>query len=540
MAQLTVSVSGSHSESQLLTLPVDVFAPDGVILASGTASPDQPAHFELKSRPRCKLDRVYVLGRLPNGTTVQETAEFHDGQAMVTLHPSEESPHEWLEWVTPFHSLNHLRPSNQLATTSRRIGKVWMTLWSLRDGRWESEGVQADDRLRDNGMRQFVIDVPPSPHLLQIGGEEVAWRLISLPPGGPVRVALTRTAAEQGDALEITVGRTQPDNGLIMSYLARGAFADANRLAEAWHVADQMLYKKKSDPISAAAGAYLLLKNRRLQDRRSWVDNLVDWFPYMADGAIVSAALALQREDANESEIRSKINMALSRGLPVFAMGASLLVETMAAVHRGKDETKRFHAAYLAAQAYARARCINGAYFAFNGKSPAEPSWAPIYGLEGEATNTPLSADPTKIVVYARPLDGIQAGKFGSTRVVLPRAPVSPELVIKLLAEVNQVDKEFATAPAQNPRRPWAEPPLFRSTVIRGIPMLETNFLQEFSVSSVRGTPQEASEGCYGPRLEPQVKLVEERGTKSVRRQTAKFWRDERLKHAMTIFEGNE
>ena len=44
MTQLTVSVSGSWSESRLLTLPVDVYASDGSILASGTASPSQPGH----------------------------------------------------------------------------------------------------------------------------------------------------------------------------------------------------------------------------------------------------------------------------------------------------------------------------------------------------------------------------------------------------------------------------------------------------------------------------------------------------------------
>lgn len=541
MTQLTVHVSGQGAESRLLTLPVDVYAPNGTILAQGTASPRRSATFDLPALEGRVLDRVHVLATLPNGASLQETVELRDGQAEVTLHQGEQSPHEWLQWVTPFRSLSHLRSGGEVSTVvRRRIGQVWMTLWTLEDGRWKAQGVQAFDRQRDAGMQQLVIDVPQFPNLLQIGGEEVAWRLVSLPAGGRVRVALTRSATEKGDSLEITIGRSHPDDELIMSYLARGAVAEADRLAEAWDVADLMLQEKKQDPVSAAAGAYLLLKNRRLQQRRDWVDNLVEWFPYMADGAIVSAALALQREDAKESEIRAKLDVALGRGLPIFAMGASVLVETMAAVHRGKRETKRFHAAYLAAQAYARALCSKGAYFAFYGKSPAEPSWTPIYGLEGHAVASPASAESTEAVVYARPWDGIHVGKFGATRVALPRAPVSAEVVKELLIEARRLDEESVAEFGPIREHAGASERLFHRTVDLGIPMVETSFLQEFSVGSERGVSLVARQAPSLPGPKPQVEQVQRATAKRAPRQTAKYWRDERLKHAVTIFNGDE
>lgn len=541
MTQLTVSVSGSWSESRLLTLPVDVYAPDGRILASGTASPSQPGRFELSAWRGLPWDRVHVLGKLPNGSSIQQTVELRGDHVEATLHLGDESPHEWLQWVTPFRSLGHLRSAAESgAVSNRRIGKVWMTLWSLRDGRWEAQGLQPRERQRDNGIQQLVVDIPLLPHLLQVGGEEVAWRLISLPPGGPVRVAMTRSATEEGDALEITVGRAEPDNELIMSYLARGAVAEASRLAEAWDVADLLLYEKTRDPVSAAAGAYVLLKNRRLLHRRNWVANLVEWFPYMADGAIVSAALALQREDAKESEIRALINLALGRGLPIFAMGASVLVETMAAVHRGKRETKRFHAAYLAAQAYARAHCLGGAYFAFYGKSPAEPSWTPIYGQEGKPVDYPSSMVKTgDAVIYARPTGSIQAGKFGYTRVALPRAPVNPQVVKELYVEASRMGEEMAahTASVQRPR---SAERLFLQTVDLGVPKMETRFLQEFTVGSERGVPQVERAASARPRMKPLVESVADRTAKSARRQTAKYWREERFNHAVTVFDGDE
>lgn len=526
MTRLTVSVSGQWHESRLLTLPVDVYAPDGTLLASGTASPGRPAYFELPQRQDRQRNRAYVLGKLPNGTILQQTAELNDELAEATLRLGDESPHEWLQWVTPFHSLDHLRNRGDASKqSSRRIGKVWMTLWGLHGGRWKGQEVEAVERHRDDGMQQWVLDVPSSSQLLQIGGEEVAWRLVSLPPGGRVRVALTRTAGEKGDSLDITVGRSQPDNELIMSYLARGAIAEAGRLGEVWNAADLVLYAKKRDPVAAAAGAYLLLKNRRLQARRKWVDNLVEWFPHLPDGAIVSAALALQRDDATEFEIRTKLDLALNRGLPVFAMGATVLVETMAAVHRGKRETKRFHAAYLAAQAYARARCSNGAYLAFYGKSPAEPSWTPIYGLQNQPSGNPASASPADTVVYSRPWGGIQAGKFGSTRVALPRAPVNRELVEALRVKSNRLENV--------PGQLQVVDPLFHHSVNRGVPIIETSFLQEFSVPSERGEELVAHDALAPSREVPHIK---QEGS-SAPRQTAKYWRQERLKHATTVFD---
>lgn len=544
MTRLTVFVTGNGSDARLLTLPVDVHAPDGTLLARGTAAPGHPARFGLPGQRRAgDPDRVHVLGKLPNGAVVQQTAELGAEQASVTLHLGDESPHEWLQWVTPFHSLDHLRPECAPgAAPRRRIGKVWMTLWTLRDGQWRAEHIHPQDRRRDGGMQQFVIDVPRTSQLLQIGGEAVAWRLIALPPGGPVRVALTRSAAEDGDALEITVGRSEPDNELIMSYLARGAVAEADRLAQAWDAADLLLYERKHDPVSAAAGAYVLLKNHRLQQRRESVANLVDWFPYLADGAIVSAAMALQQEHAKESAVRAMIELALGRGLPVFAMGASLLVETMAAVHRGKRETQAFHSAYLGAQAYARARCSKGAYFAFYGKSPAEPSWTRLYGLEGDpaAAMTPgrPGAEATAAtVVSAEPAGETPEGRFGRMRVELPRASVPSGAASDGRKAASSVDEAPATA--RSGRKPKWDGALFERIVDLGLARVDTELLRGIVSASVFGSSRAGRQKPARSRpkpLEQSSGKALEKGAKSL----GKDWGEERLKHAVTVFDGDE
>lgn len=546
MPQLTVFVSGQTEDARLLTLPFEVFSPSGRLLGEGTASPGRSATLELPEWDRGGTDwtmpeRVHVLANLPNGTSIQQTTEMLHGRGVVTLQAVRGSPHEWLQWATPFHSLSHLQSGSGTSAartemSHRRIGKVWMTLWALQDGRWVAKGVEAIERKMDKGIQQFAINVPSSPHLLQIGGEEVAWRLVSLPPGGPVRVALTRSETDKGDTVDVTVGRRNPDNELIMSYLARGAVSEAGKLTEAWHAADLMLYEKRNDPVSAAAGAYILLKIKRLQDRKAWVDNLVEWFPYMADSAIVSAALALQQENANEAEVRSMIQLALDRGLPIFAMGLSTLVKTMAAVHRGKRETKRFHSSYLAAQAYARAGCSSGAYFAFYGKSPAQPSLTSIFGMEDYAIGGPASGGHAEAVFYSRSRGAVQSGKFGSTTVSLPRSPVSMEMLRKMHS---QEPMSVATDFEQGGIGPGER--LFVPTVELGIPALETSILQKFAIGSdgvSRIADPQAIRSLQPPT--PARKSVAAAQAKRAPRQTAKYWQEERKSHATMVFDGSE
>ena len=391
MRQLTVEVAGQPSEDRTLAVPFEVYGPDGEPLGHGTASPLRAQTISLPVVADSLL-RVHVVALLPNGERIQEMVPLRDGTTTATLRVGESSPHEWLQWVTPFRSLEHLRAqrTSRSPRPPRRVGAVWMTLWRLSQGRWAAADITPSEQMRDEGMRQVALDIPEAPHMLQVGGDEVAWRLVSLPPGGEVRVALTRTASEDGDSIDVTVGRRRPVNELVMAYLASGAAVEAERLADAWQAADVALFEKERDPVSAAAGAYLLFKLKRLDERRRWVDNLVNWFPYLADGPIVAAALALQRDDADLNVVRHHIDVAMERGLPVFGLGMSILVETIAAVHRGTKESKRFQLAYQAARAYLQARTPRGAYFAFYGRSPAEPSWNKLYGASDKGVSAPV------------------------------------------------------------------------------------------------------------------------------------------------------
>lgn len=385
---LTVHVAGSKLDDRLLAVPFDVMSRDGDRVAQGVASPSKPASLRLPG-DSASLERVYVVARLATGELIQQVVPLDVGDNDVTLSTVSGSPDDWLAWVTPFTSLpdfgGMVGEQNRSGVARQRIGRVWMTLWRLKEKEWVAIDVTPLVAREGRGRRQITLELPLQPHLLQVGGDAVSWRFISLPPGDEVRVALTATREGQEDAVEVTVSRVRAQNELVLAYLAEGAIGAADRLTEIWHAADIALYRKLNDPVSAAAGAYLLLKFNRLEEHAGWVRNLVNWFPWLSDGPIVAAALALRRNDANELEARKYLRLASERGLPLFSFGASLLVETMAAVHKGRSEAVWFKQAYQRARSYLLSRAGGDIYFTFHGGSPLDPSPTAITGMQSRS-----------------------------------------------------------------------------------------------------------------------------------------------------------
>lgn len=554
MPTLTVRVKGYGPDAAFMALPFKVYSPSGRLLGSGAASPIEPGEVQFPELvrsdwagtvPQANSGHVYVVASLPSGSETQHVAEIHDGVGEVVLNDNLRSPHDWLQWVTPFRSLDHFRPDQRAdlvvsepERSERQIGKVWATLWSLdEEGQWIAKQVDTFDRHRDRGVQQFTVYVPRVPHLLQIGGEEISWRLVSLPPGGAVRVALTRNADARGDALDITIGRSKPDNELIMSYLARGEIAEAERLGESLRLAERMLQGKYDDPVAATAAAYYLLKTNRLDDHRDWLANLIRDFPEIADGVIVATALERQSSGVSERTIRLQVEEAMNRGFPIFSLGAKLLVESMAAIHRGQDEARDFHRMYLAAQAYARAICSKGAYMAFYGLSPVQPVWAPIFGIEESPRATPLSEGGGKPVFLPRPSGSYATGTYGGSKISLPRAPVANEMVSAFLGGGTRDG-----APLSSNSLPNLPSHLARNSYEGGLPAVQLKIPTLYLPQPFRAVESHLH------RL-PSLTGDKTGGTQSRSGQprralppaeTPGYWKDERVRYSISVFDEDE
>lgn len=555
MQRLRVSV---NSAGPGLVLPVEIYTSSGSLIGSGAVSTRQDTLFMLSlqksgqaDRP---LERVYVFAKLPGGETIQEVAELDANGGKAILNATKQSPHEWLEWVTPFRSLQHLSgeqaygPDGMSVSISRRIGKVWATLWVFHEQRWEATEVRFENRRGNRGIRQLVIDVPRRPHLLQLGGEELAWRLVSLPPGERVNIALTPSPQKAGgDALDITVGREYSENELVMSYLSRGALPEASRLAEFMNIADRMLNAKFDDPISAVAGGYALLRTGQLERREHWLRNLEHNFSHIADVKILKAALAREKEGVPENDIRQMLLDAMEIGLPIFSLGMTLLLDGMAAMHRGERENRQFHRAYLAVQAYVRAKCSNGTYLAFYGMSPAEPLWSPIYGAQQTGAATPVSQGSSSPVFMRRPKGSPRSVRYGATSVILPRAPVSGQMFVTsrepLKAQLRpfDMDRWISLPDLQQPVLGYAKP--IRDAAV---PSIEIQILpdylavQEETTSAMKVSALKSERPKQRPIHQLESVVVPQRVANPIPRQNAEYWQASRISHSVSLIDEGE
>ena len=116
----------------------------------------------------------------------------------------------------------------------------------------------------------------------------------------------------------------------MFGYLTSGDLPRAAILASQGQARDLLFYKW-DNPIAAAAGAYILISGQQVQhiftpeEWHKWVRNLMDWFPWMADGAIQYGWLQLWKGD--DTEARKAFINAFERGLPFYSIGVRWLLD---------------------------------------------------------------------------------------------------------------------------------------------------------------------------------------------------------------------
>jgi hypothetical protein len=129
----------------------------------------------------------------------------------------------------------------------------------------------------------------------------------------------------------IGVAVRDPAIGAGLAYLANGALSHAATLFEDVLA---MLYGQVQNPLAAAAAGYVLAGTEITQDPTewdSWIENLHDWFPSMSDGSILWAVRSLRtaRSDDDVERARNRLLEAFARGLPIFTLGLSWLVDAL-------------------------------------------------------------------------------------------------------------------------------------------------------------------------------------------------------------------
>lgn len=140
-----------------------------------------------------------------------------------------------------------------------------------------------------------------------------------------VRTLMVENGTETISPVSVIV--RDPRLATMIGYLGAGDMQAATAILKQ---ARQLLFKKVSNPIAAAAGGYILLSGSQSEEHEywhQWMYNLMRWFPWLPDGAILHAWVLMRNEqnDAGLLKARAYLLEAFMRGLPFYSTGVGLL-----------------------------------------------------------------------------------------------------------------------------------------------------------------------------------------------------------------------
>jgi hypothetical protein len=350
---------------------------------------------------------------LPSGEIISRQTRVGAGQPnRVELVPRRPSPREELTWAYS------LRPSVSPVARQRDVfgqgplpiaPALSFSLWPYRpEGAWDElpavklaldQAVAGDDPTALGTLKV------PLPHFAQRRGPMKQYWLravgpkdwsrfvaLPLPPlpapptGAPLEVRVLVVRNERpgarpnepghpaGDPIALLVKAGQAAAQMLLGFLAGGDFGAARQVGEAvMDHAENFLKDKEEDPSSAAIGGYYLLKAGELERLHDWTRNLADWFPWMADGAVIHAWHLLRRPKPDIERARQRLLEAVRRGLPLFTEGLRLLYDGLDFFASQKTDDVEVAHARDRVRRYARACTWHSQTTCFYAKDPTKP-----------------------------------------------------------------------------------------------------------------------------------------------------------------------
>jgi hypothetical protein len=346
----------------------------------------QPRLVQLASGWRQDLEpgTYLVRVRFPSGQEIRQTCTVRDGDHIpISVDMRRLAGHESLERSAALRPVARDERTPGLAGT--RFAEAWVRRWRGNASReWQPidfDGITVggDDYTIQYRFQYRLASAPPS-NVLQLGAPRIAWQCVSL-PAAPVVDVTVSPRGENDLAVEVTTGSTEAE--ALLGYLRTGAVEGADVTAES------LLQQKRRDPIAAAIGGYYLLRTANLDRLSDWGPNLSQWFPWLADGAVINGwqhihAGREHREDPDWhfGEARQQLIQAAQRGVPVYTEGLRLLVDGLRLLREdGEAEDAELDAALTFIEPFAMAADWSAATVTYSGADPAEPHSRHRYGI---------------------------------------------------------------------------------------------------------------------------------------------------------------
>ena len=333
---------------------------------------------------------------LPSGRIVNKSILVLDEEPLdVTIPLHQVSPNEHHEWA---YVTKGIEKAGKKKLDEDVFEGVWARMWARNlDSDWRVEPLDTPNQLvtNDDGATFKLNYFDQEQYFLQVGGEHVPWKLVSIAPKTDVMV-LIRPASGSEDRthpLDVVVSSSDWELESLLSMIRRGKTEHATELLKEKQlakVAEKKLQGKMADPYGAVIGGYALLHLNALDQMHDWANNLANLFPWIADGPIIHGwqLLEMAKDDTDASAKKEKIEKARlrfleaeKRGIPLVAEGLTRLRNALLIYHRNNKNDSDVHEALQRIGRYTAVSDPTINTTVFEGKSPAEPSQEPTLGL---------------------------------------------------------------------------------------------------------------------------------------------------------------
>lgn len=368
-----------------LAMPLRVLDGDGTIIAEDAAKLGRTVRIPVPDD-----EQLYVRLTWPSGRT--ETQRVPPSLKM-TFSDGGISPREWLAWAVPRLNVETpLLPQAKEPGRAAWLDRIWMRLWHFDGQRWAATPIEPVQKYVHELAVQLDLKLEARPYCLQVGSDEVAWRLISLPGNGHCRVLLTPNPSTdpRGDPLKVLVTGGRDTAETMLEFLSRDNLGAASTVANSLGpLAQRLVHDKFKDPVAACAGGYFLLRIGQWETiPHSWWGNLESKCSWIADGAIIRCVAMLRSglKTPEQKQLAPELlHRCLSRGVPIFAEGLQLMHEASALLRaEGKEVVS---GDFEKVRALAAAQAWAGSSLSFYGASPDVPDVRKRYGLPGQGSS---------------------------------------------------------------------------------------------------------------------------------------------------------
>lgn len=252
-------------------------------------------------------------------------------------------------------SVLRTRPRGNQPVAEQDVLGLWQSLADGADGKVEVEqmvsGHEKEVRSRTGKNKEAFWNLQVQPNVL---GERIfcvvplqgktrvhslpePWRMHDPEPSA-VRLELGNEPATGSHQSHVVID-DEMFAGLL-AYMSAGAIVTAADLVKAderfssLDRVEDLLRQKRFSPLGACAAAYVLIGSEDLRNPapwHGWINNLAAWFPWIPDGSILNARLALLKAQSEEEgeAVLPLLHKALERGVPYYCIGFGWLIQTM-------------------------------------------------------------------------------------------------------------------------------------------------------------------------------------------------------------------